>query len=166
MNKFLLSKFLQQLFVLFALVAVSSVSYALDMSKDQAVGPIVLKINGKIGIKNTANGAVFDDALLDALPQKSFFTETPWTHGGCKKVRHHPGQANGWKDAGCSRQRAFVLDISIRTIPRTQNLDLFQPMYLATAVDFYRIILFDSNIRAKACCKSTNLRSKTGGTTD
>ena len=84
MNKFLLPKFLQQLFVLFALVAVPSVSCALDMSKDQAVGPIVLKINGKIGIKNTANGAVFDDALLDALPQKSFFTETPWTKGRVK----------------------------------------------------------------------------------
>jgi hypothetical protein len=84
MNKFLLPKFLQQLFILIALVAVVSVSYALDMSKDQAVGPVVLKINGKIGTKNTAGGAVFDDALLDALPQKSFVTETPWTKGHVK----------------------------------------------------------------------------------
>jgi hypothetical protein len=81
MNKFLLPKFLQQLFILFALATVVSVSYALDMSKDQAVGPVVLKISGKIDIKNTASGAVFDDALLDALPQKSFVTETPWTKG-------------------------------------------------------------------------------------
>jgi hypothetical protein len=81
MNKFLLSKFLRQLFILVALVAVASMSYALDMSKDQAVGPVVLKINGKIGIKNTAAGAVFDDAMLDALPQKSFVTGTPWTKG-------------------------------------------------------------------------------------
>lgn len=84
MNKFVLPKFLQQLFILFVLVAVASVSYALDMSKDQAVGPVVLKINGKIGTKNTAGGAVFDDALLDALPQKSFVTETPWTKGPVK----------------------------------------------------------------------------------
>ena len=84
MNKFLLPKFLQQLFALFVLVSMASASYALDMSKDQALGPVVLKINGKIGTKNTAGGAVFDDALLDALPQKSFMTETPWTKGSVK----------------------------------------------------------------------------------
>ena len=75
MNKFLLSKFLQQLFVLFALVAVSSVSYALDMSKDQAVGPIVLKINGKIGIKNTANGA-FESSCCTMLERLFIKSET------------------------------------------------------------------------------------------
>lgn len=81
MNKIVFPKFLLQLFILFTLAAVASVSHALDMSKDQAVGSVVLKINGKIGTKNTADGAVFDDALLDALPQKSFVTETPWTKG-------------------------------------------------------------------------------------
>ena len=81
MNKFSLPRFLQNLFILFALFAFANVSYALDMSKDQAVGPVVLKINGKIGTKNTADAAVFDDALLDALPQKSFVTETPWSKG-------------------------------------------------------------------------------------
>jgi hypothetical protein len=81
MNKFLLPKFLQQLFILFVLTAAASVSYALDMSKEQAIGPAVLKVSGKIGAKNTTDGAVFDDALLDALPQKSFVTETPWTKG-------------------------------------------------------------------------------------
>lgn len=84
MNKSSLHKFVQQLFILFALVALANVSYALDISKDQAVGPVVLKINGKIGIKNTADAAVFDDALLDALPQKSFVTETPWHKGSVK----------------------------------------------------------------------------------
>jgi hypothetical protein len=79
-----LPKFSQQLFILCALVAVASVSQALDMSKDQAVGPVVLKINGKIGTKNTADGALFDDAMLDALPQKSYVTETPWTKGRVK----------------------------------------------------------------------------------
>lgn len=84
MNKFLLPKFLQQLFISFSMLAIANGSYALDMSTDQAVGPIVLKINGKIGVKNTADGAVFDNALLDALPQKSFVTETPWTKGSVK----------------------------------------------------------------------------------
>lgn len=84
MNKFLSSKFLQQLFIFLVLATVASMSYALDMSKDQAVGPVVLKISGKIGTKNTVDAAVFDDALLDALPQKSFVTETPWTKGSVK----------------------------------------------------------------------------------
>lgn len=84
MNKFLLPKFLQQLLILLILTALAGVSHALDMSKYQAVGPVILKINGKIGTKNTADAAVFDDALLDALPQKSFVTETPWTKGPIK----------------------------------------------------------------------------------
>lgn len=84
MNKFSLPKFLQRLFILFALATLAITSNALDMSKDQALGPVVLKINGKIGNKNTAGGAVFDNALLDALPQKSFVTETPWTKGQVK----------------------------------------------------------------------------------
>lgn len=81
MNKFLSIKLFQRRFILLALLAMSGVSHALDMSKDQAVGPAVLKITGKIGAKNTAGGAVFDDALLDTLPQRSFLTETPWTKG-------------------------------------------------------------------------------------
>lgn len=81
MNKFSMLKFFQQVFILCALLTLISASYALDMGKDLAVGPVVLKVTGKIGTKNTAGGAVFDDALLDALPQKSFVTETPWTKG-------------------------------------------------------------------------------------
>jgi hypothetical protein len=81
MNKFLLTKFLQKKIILFTLLAICSLSHALDMSTAQAAGPAVLKITGKIGAKNTASGAVFDDALLDALPQRSFVTETPWTKG-------------------------------------------------------------------------------------
>ena len=41
-------------------------------------GTIILTVNGNIGIKNTADAAVFDAALIDALPQKSFVTATPW----------------------------------------------------------------------------------------
>lgn len=81
MNKFFLTKFFQQKFILFAFFATCSLSHALDMTTAQVVGPAVLKITGKIDAKNTAGGAVFDDALLDALPQRSFVTETPWTKG-------------------------------------------------------------------------------------
>jgi hypothetical protein len=84
MNNFISSKFLQRLFVLFALIAYASFSSALDMGKDRPAGPVVLKVSGKIGLKNAVDGAVFDDAMLDALPQKSFVTETPWIKGAVK----------------------------------------------------------------------------------
>lgn len=42
------------------------------------VGKIVLTLSGKVGEKNTAKGAEFDMAMLEALPQKTFTTKTPW----------------------------------------------------------------------------------------
>lgn len=41
-------------------------------------GAVILTVDGKIGVKNTRDAAVFDAALLDALPQHSFVTATPW----------------------------------------------------------------------------------------
>jgi hypothetical protein len=51
---------------------------AFELPKDAPTGGVVLTVNGKIGVKNTASAAVFDDALLDALPQHSFVATTPW----------------------------------------------------------------------------------------
>lgn len=39
---------------------------------------VILTVDGKIGVKNLADTAVFDAAIIDALPQKSFVTATPW----------------------------------------------------------------------------------------
>jgi hypothetical protein len=44
-------------------------------------GEIVLTISGAIGITNSAEGAVFDRAMLEDLPSRQFVTETPWTKG-------------------------------------------------------------------------------------
>jgi len=41
-------------------------------------GKVILTVAGKISEKNTANGAAFDMAMLESLPQKSFTTRTPW----------------------------------------------------------------------------------------
>lgn len=41
-------------------------------------GKVVLSIAGKVGDKNTANAAEFDMAMLEAMPQKTFSTQTPW----------------------------------------------------------------------------------------
>lgn len=45
-------------------------------------GPIILTIDGAIAESNTADGkAVFDLAMLEALPAAEFATATPWTEG-------------------------------------------------------------------------------------
>lgn len=51
---------------------------ALDLSNTPAKGPVLLKIMGNISSKNTPEAAAFDLALLDALPQKTYATKTPW----------------------------------------------------------------------------------------
>lgn len=47
---------------------------ALDAPK----GKVILTIAGKVAIKNTANAATFDLAMIEKLPQKTFSTMTPW----------------------------------------------------------------------------------------
>jgi hypothetical protein len=45
-------------------------------------GPVILTVDGKIAVHNTAdNMAAFDLAMLEALPQSSFKTTTIWTDG-------------------------------------------------------------------------------------
>ncbi|MEY4426561.1 MAG: hypothetical protein RL535_859, partial [Pseudomonadota bacterium] len=73
-----------RLLVVLSLVGFTSMTCASDLAKTKATGPVLLKINGKISIKNAADAAEFDDAILDALPQKSIVTETPWTKGMVK----------------------------------------------------------------------------------
>ncbi len=51
---------------------------AFEMPPGAPKGAVVLTVNGKISVKNTPDAAVFDAALLDALPQKTFVTKTPW----------------------------------------------------------------------------------------
>lgn len=41
-------------------------------------GPVVLTISGKVRLSNHRNGATFDMAMLERLPQQSFSTRTPW----------------------------------------------------------------------------------------
>jgi len=43
-----------------------------------ATGKVVLTITGKVAEKNTASAAVFDMAMLEKLPQRTFTTMTPW----------------------------------------------------------------------------------------
>ncbi len=45
---------------------------------EPAKGKVVLTISGNVGEKNTATAAVFDMAMIEKLPQRSFTTMTPW----------------------------------------------------------------------------------------
>lgn len=51
---------------------------AFELPAGAPKGQVLLTVNGNISVKNTAEAAVFDAELLDALPQKSFITTTPW----------------------------------------------------------------------------------------
>jgi hypothetical protein len=45
---------------------------------EPAKGKVILTISGNVGEKNAANAAVFDMAMIEKLPQRSFTTMTPW----------------------------------------------------------------------------------------
>lgn len=64
-----------------ALVLVQSLTQSLgafELPKEAPQGAVILTISGKIGVKNSPDAALFDAALLDALPQHSFVSATPW----------------------------------------------------------------------------------------
>lgn len=48
---------------------------------DMPEGPVILTISGDITHFNATQGARFDRDMLQALPQHSFETGTPWTEG-------------------------------------------------------------------------------------
>lgn len=61
------------LLALSALLA-APLAWALDPPK----GKVLLSITGRVTQANAAGRADFDRAMLDALPQHSFITSTPW----------------------------------------------------------------------------------------
>lgn len=61
-----------------ALVAVTCSAFAQTRPLPEPKGRAVLTVSGKIAIKNRGESAAFDMAMLEALPQHSFTTRTPW----------------------------------------------------------------------------------------
>ncbi len=51
---------------------------------DRPTGKVILTVTGTLSVRNDAEAAVFDLALLDQLPQHSFSTRTPWYPEGRK----------------------------------------------------------------------------------
>jgi hypothetical protein len=48
------------------------------LALDAPTGRVLLTISGELQQRNTADGAAFDQAMLEKLPQRSFSTKTPW----------------------------------------------------------------------------------------
>ena len=69
--------FNRRLFTLFCLVATSAIAAPGDALAPPTGKPI-LTVSGKIAVKNQGERATFDMAMLEALPQHSFTTRTPW----------------------------------------------------------------------------------------
>ncbi len=57
-----------------ALTVAAQPALALDAPKERPI----LTVSGKIGVKNAGDVARFDLKMLEALPQHSFTTRTPW----------------------------------------------------------------------------------------
>lgn len=66
--------FARRVLVLGASLCLLAPAWALDPPS----GAPILTISGNVGAKNQAGTAVFDLTMLEALPQRSFVTNTPW----------------------------------------------------------------------------------------
>ncbi|PIQ53051.1 MAG: oxidoreductase [Comamonadaceae bacterium CG12_big_fil_rev_8_21_14_0_65_59_15] len=60
-------------------VALSASVHAQTLPKP--VGPVILTVSGNIGNKNSAQGAEFDAAMMDAMAVSQIKTTTPWRKG-------------------------------------------------------------------------------------
>jgi hypothetical protein len=56
----------------------SSLAAPAAQAIDAPAGRVVLTVTGDIEQRNTPDGAQFDMAMLEKLPQRSYFTKTPW----------------------------------------------------------------------------------------
>ncbi|WP_081708708.1 molybdopterin-dependent oxidoreductase [Rhodoferax saidenbachensis] len=61
-----------------AVLAASALCTGPVLALEPATGKVVLTVSGKVAAKNTAQAADFDMAMLEAMPQKTFTTLTPW----------------------------------------------------------------------------------------
>jgi len=55
--------------------------YGVAESLPAPTGKVILTVSGDISLTNSDEGADFDIALLESLPQHHFITATPWTEG-------------------------------------------------------------------------------------
>ncbi len=64
-----------------ACLTAGSATTARAAELEPPTGRVVLRLSGAIGIRNDGDAAAFDRAQLEAFPQTTVRTETPWTDG-------------------------------------------------------------------------------------
>ncbi|MCX7815338.1 MAG: molybdopterin-dependent oxidoreductase [Tepidimonas ignava] len=64
-----------------ALLVAAGLAWAAEPKLPKPSGRVVLTVTGLIDVRNQGAQAVFDLALLEALPQHRFTTRTPWDDG-------------------------------------------------------------------------------------
>jgi len=74
-----LGRMLRRLVIMLPMLLAAGAVDATDLSTP--TGPVLLTITGKLGRTNHENEAIFDEAMLAALPQRRIETSTPWTDG-------------------------------------------------------------------------------------
>ena len=65
-------------FVVAGMAAIAAVASGSTFALDEPAGKVLLTVSGDVKVRNTAEGASFDLAMLQKLPQRSFSTKTPW----------------------------------------------------------------------------------------
>lgn len=122
-------------------------------------GRVVLTVSGKIGNLNQGTQALFDMAMLEALPQRSFTTMTPW--------QKEPVQFTGpllrdvlaqVKASGTSIQATALNDYKIRIpVEDTQRFDVLmalrmngEPMPVRTRGPLFIVYPFDAHAQLRS----------------
>jgi len=98
----------------------SNITSAQENAPSALSGQVLLTIDGDIAKSNQGNMAIFDQALLDELPQEEFATSTIWT----KDVKTFSGPTLqgllNYVGAGAGDIRARALNDYAIYIPRTE----------------------------------------------
>lgn len=99
----------------------------------QPAGPVILTVTGAVGAPNAGDTAVFDLAMLDALPQHETATETPWYEGSVTFTGPLIRDILAAASVDGPLLRAVALNDYAADIPMTDVMTY--PVILATRID-------------------------------
>jgi hypothetical protein len=125
---------------------------------EPAVGKVILTISGKVALQNSPNGADFDLAMLEKLPQKTFTTQTPWDKYPVKFTGPLLRDVLAAAKATGSTLNAVAVNDYRTTIPAsdTQNFDMVlahkmndQPISVRTKGPLFIVYPYDSKPELK-----------------
>ncbi len=98
-------------------LAAAAVPSRADEELADPVGKVILRIDGAIGRTNRDGAAVFDRAMLEALPSATIVTRTPWTDGETTFEGPLARSVLGLVEAQGTEVWAAALDDFAATIP-------------------------------------------------